>query len=216
MKGFQDPTTGAYGGAPNIHATYLNLQNPLDLSRVGGTKDDVVEHMSNQIFEFANSVEDRASNLNSLKNIIRNENYALARNFDTTAIDNFIANRQFDKAEKELVNFLKQTSKTNEHVFMVVDNWFKKIENSEDFQSVVPYLGEEVWNKGLRELGYDGMTMIGTGGRGAGGEKHRVWVAFDEKSIFPFAELEGMRPNLPPSGDFSKMLESIFKAGMGR
>ena len=44
---------------------------------------------------------------------------------DTTAIDNFIANRQFDKAEKELVNFLKQTSKTNEHVFLVVDNCSK-------------------------------------------------------------------------------------------
>jgi len=76
--------------------------------------------------------------------------------------------------------------------------------------------GKEVWTNGLEELGYDGITHIGKGSWGQGGTQHRVWIVFDEKHIFPFSKLEGMKPELPPSGDFAKMLKDIFGAGMGR
>ena len=220
-KGFQNPITGAYEGAPNIHATYLNLQKPLALG--AGANEDVITKMSDEIFAFAKGSPTDVERADALHGFSQNlysiggdygdpDDFLFDLNLDIhpDEIDDFIELRQWDKAEKGLLEWYKKASNGNDDVMHVVTDFFRT------YQDPTGIWGKDVWTDGLQELGYDGITHIGKGGRGAGGKSHRVWIAFDEKSIFPFAELEGMKPELPPSGDFSKMLENIFKAGMGR
>ena len=239
-KGFQNPITGAYEGAPNIHATYLNLQNPLYLEK--GRKKDVVDKMADKIFDFAkgsptvdytsgtvsdsfgklagDTLDDmRADSLRAFSHNLYNRSSDWAFDPDDFLddiginaynIDNFIDNRQWDEAESELRKWFMEVTQTNADTEFIVNDFFRYNQDPSQIW------GKEVWTNGLEELGYDGITHIGKGSWGQGGTEHRVWIVFDEKHIFPFSKLEGMKPELPPSGDFAKMLKDIFGAGMGR
>ena len=237
-KPFFHPITGEMQHTPNIHATYLNLQNPIYLDKI--RKKDVVDKMADEIFAFAKgsptAVANPSESFEKLSRSALNEqraddlrafsqnlyNASADRGFfdpddflddigiNAYDIDTFIDNGQWDEAEAGLRKWYMAVTETNDDTQRIVNDFFRYNQDRSQIW------GKEVWTDGLQELGYDGMAMIGQGGWGAGGGKHRVWIAFDEKSIFPFAELEGMKPELPPSGDFSKMLENIFKAGMGR
>jgi len=220
-KGFIDPKTGLYSGAPNVHATYLNIKKPLFIE--GGAQDDVITKMADKIFSFAKGSPtdaERAADLEAFSNSLYNlgGNYGdpddflldLRLDIDAYDIDKFIANRQWDEAEKGLLEWYKKASNSNYDVFHINNDFFRYR------QDPTQQWGKDVWTDGLQELGYDGMTHIGKGGWGQGGAQHRVWIAFDENHIFPFSQLEGTKPELPPSGDFAKMLKDIFSGDIGR
>ena len=220
-KGFTDPSTGQYQVNPNIHATYLNLKNPIYIE--GGAQNDVITKMSDKIFSFAKGAPtdaERAADLEGLSNSLFNlgGNYGdpddflldLRLDIDAYDIDKFIANRQWDEAEKGLLEWFKKASNSNYDVFHINNDFFRYR------QDPTQQWGKDVWTDGLQELGYDGMTHIGKGGWGQGGAQHRVWIAFDENHIFPYLQMEGTKPELPPSGDFAKMLKDIFGGDIGR
>jgi len=228
-KGWIDPDTGKYGGAPNVHSNYLNLQKPLDME--GVAKEDIITKMADKLFTFSKELEvthDVARRQRHLQEmtariynfmaspVIRDfdsmEQFEKALNIGTKEagiIQELIANRQWDKAEKAITQFFKKSVRTNNDVFSVMtagDNFYPKNPN-------------DAWTDGLEELGYDGITHIGGMGAGPGNVAHRVWIVFDKDHIFDAGALEGMHKlpeSLPPSGDFSKMLKDMFGKGMGR
>ena len=219
-KGFTDPKTGIYSGSPNIHATYLNIKNPIYLEK--RRKPDVVDKMSDEIFSFAKGASTDAERADGLRAFFQNlYNASGTRAFDPDDflddiglnaynIDNFIDNGQWDEAESELRKWFMAVTQTNADTEFIVNDFFRYNQDPSKIW------GKDVWTEGLQELGYDGITHIGKGGWGQRGAEHRVWIVFDEKHIFPSSKLEGMKPELPPSGDFAKMLKDIFGGNIGR
>ena len=234
-KGWRDLATGIYGGAPNVHANYLNLQKPLDME--GVAKEDVITKMADKLFAFGKELEvthdvaRRQSHLQEMTRYIYNmkadpiagsnlypntidgmerwEKVIAQASRDSDLIEELINNRQWDKAEKAITKFFKKSARSNSDVFATMhsgDNFYPKNAN-------------DTWTDGLEELGYDGITHIGGMGAGPGNVAHRVWIVFDKDHIFDAGALEGMHKlpeSLPPSGDFSKMLKDMFGKGMGR
>lgn len=243
-KGWRN-TAGIYEtGRPNVHANYLNLQKPLDMD--GVAKEDVVTKMAEKIFAFdkdypgfkmTNRYRHRLQELTryiyNMKTdpIVRDvfphtidgmqkwEKVLAQASRDSDLIEELINNRQWDKAEEAITQFFKKSVRTNQDVFDAMTAG-RTLPVPAPGTRISPWADRDAWTDGLEELGYDGITHIGSGGWGGNTfDPHRVWIVFDKKHIFPFAELEGMHKSpgaLPPSGDFSKMLKDIFGKGMGR
>ena len=113
-KGWRDLATGIYGGAPNVHANYLNLQKPLDME--GVAKEDVITKMSEKLFTIGKekAAAERLASLNrghsggaEIASILANNDSVMVRSRHlremTARIYNFMGSpviRDFDSMEQ--------------------------------------------------------------------------------------------------------------------